>query len=63
MTVENVIVGVRFPNEDRDLLREVCKRRGEDMSGFIRRAVRKELAALNYYSEDTKKALGVKGGA
>ena len=56
----NVIIGVRFPSEDRDLLRQVCKFRGEDMSGFIRRAVKRELAELSYYTKETKKALGVK---
>ena len=30
------------------------------MSGFIRRAVKRELAELSYYTKETKKALGVK---
>ena len=56
----NVIIGVRFPTEDRNLLRQVCKHRGDDMSGFIRRAVKRELAELSYYPKETKKALGIK---
>ncbi len=54
------IVGVRFHTEDKQLLQKVSEARGEDLSDFIRRAVRKELASLNYYSTDVKKALGVK---
>ena len=54
------IVGVRFYTEDKLLLQKVSKARGEDLSDFIRRAVRKELASLSYYSSDVKKALGVK---
>ena len=57
---QNVIIGVRFPIKDRDLLRQVCKYRGEDMSSFIRRAVKREIAELGYYSKETTKALGVK---
>lgn len=52
-------VGVRFQPKDKDLLERVCKARGEDVSDFIRRAVKTELAKLSFYSADTKKALGV----
>lgn len=52
-------IGVRIELEDRELLEKVCKARGEDLSSFIRRAIRKELASLSFYSEDVKKALGV----
>jgi hypothetical protein len=58
--VENHIVGARFPKGDFTLLREVCDLRGEDLSSFVRRAVRTELARLSYYSPEVKKALGVK---
>ena len=54
------IIGVRFHIEDKLLLQKVSEARGEDLSDFIRRAVRKELASLSYYSSDVKKALGVK---
>lgn len=53
-------MGVRISSEDRALLEKVCKARGEDFSGFIRRAIRTELAKLSYYPDDVKKALGVK---
>jgi len=60
MVSETVLIAIRFQEEDRDLLKEVCEKRGEDMSSFIRRAVKRELANHNYYPDATKKALGVK---
>ena len=45
--------------KDRELLERVCKARGEDLSHFIRRVIRKELASLSFYPEETKKALGL----
>ena len=53
-------IGVRLEPKDKELLEKVCKARGEDISDFIRRAVRKELASLSFYPEDVKKALGMK---
>jgi len=47
--------------EDIELLKKVCKARGEDVSDFVRRSVRKELARLCYLSDEDKKALGVEG--
>ena len=52
-------VGVRVTNELAELLREVSTARGEDVSSFIRRCVRKELAKMGYYPEDVLKALGM----
>jgi len=46
-------------NEDIELIKKVCKARGEDLSDFVRRSVRKELARLCYLSADEKKALEV----
>ena len=60
MTMLSVTIGVRFQEKDKELLEEVCKARGEDVSDFIRRTVRKELASMSYYSAATKKALGIK---
>jgi len=40
------------------LLKDICEKRGEDVSGFVRRAIKKELAKLGYLSEAEKKALG-----
>lgn len=52
------IVFARMPKRDVDLLREVAKARGEDLSSFVRRAVYKELASLNFLSKKQMKALG-----
>ena len=59
MKSSNKIIGVRFSTEDAELLQRVCKARGEDISGFIRRAVRTDLAYLSFYTDIEKKALGV----
>ena len=58
--VPNLILGVRVTREDRKLLEKVCKARGEDLSDFVRRSIRKELASLGFLSHDQKKALGIK---
>ncbi len=39
---------------------KVCNARGEDLSDFVRRAIRKELASLSFLSDEQKKALGIK---
>jgi len=59
--MSNTIIGVRISPKDRELLDKVCEARGEDISSFVRRAIRKELAELSFYPEDVKKALGIKG--
>jgi hypothetical protein len=53
-------VGVRFASQDRELLNKVCKARGEDLSDFVRRSVKKELASLSFLPDEDKKALGIK---
>ena len=50
---------VRLSEGDRELLDLVCSARGEPLAAFIRRAVRKELATLEYYNDDIRKALGL----
>jgi uncharacterized protein (DUF1778 family) len=57
--MSNLTLGVRVTLEDRRLLETVCKARGEDLSDFMRRAIRKELASLSYLSDEQKKALGM----
>lgn len=57
--MENKIIGVRFPLQDAELIKSVCKARGEDVSDFVRRSVRKELVRLSYLSPADKKALGM----
>lgn len=54
------MLGVRVTERDRQLLDQVCKARGEDLSDFIRRSIRKELAALSFLPDEDKKALGIK---
>jgi hypothetical protein len=56
----NPIIGVRFTVEDKELLERVSKARGEDVSDFVRRSVRKELARMSYLPAEDKKALGIK---
>lgn len=56
--MSNLTIGVRVSKKDRELLDLVCKARGEDLSDFVRRSIRKELASLNFYTQETKKALG-----
>jgi len=53
---------VLFASERRDvveLVKHVSASRGETVSSFVRRAVRKELASLSYLTPAQKKALGV----
>ena len=57
--MKTIPVAFRLPEKDKKLLEKICEARGEDVSDFIRRAIRKELASLGYYSDDVKKALGV----
>jgi len=52
-------VGLRIPEEDRQLIEEVSRARAEDLSDFVRRAIRKELVSLGYYSDDVGKAYGL----
>ena len=52
-------IGVRVTPELYELLKRVVDARGEDASGFARRAILKELATLSFLSEERKKALGV----
>jgi antitoxin component of RelBE/YafQ-DinJ toxin-antitoxin module len=61
--MENVYIGTRIDLELKELVERVSKARGEDVSDFIRRSVRKELASLSFLPEDDKKALGMKFGA
>ena len=52
-------IGVKFTREDAQLIRKVAVARGENVSDFIRRSTRKELARLSYLSPEDKKALEV----
>lgn len=54
------IVFARMRKEDILLLRKVCQARGENISNFVRRSVKMELARLSFLSDEEKKALGFK---
>lgn len=57
--MRNIVIGVRVEQKLRDLIQKVCEARGEDISDFVRRAIRRELASLSFFDDETKKALGV----
>jgi predicted DNA-binding protein len=54
------VVGVRVTENLYLKLRKISNARGEDTSDFVRRAILKELASLNFLSAEQKKALGIK---
>jgi hypothetical protein len=56
----NSVIGVRVSQEDKMLVEKISKLRGEDVSDFVRRSIRKELASLSFLSTEDKKALGIK---
>jgi hypothetical protein len=55
----NSRIGVRIPSKDRALLNRICRNRGEDLSDFIRRSIRTEMAKLSFLTPLDKKALGI----
>jgi len=52
-------VNLWMDKELKELAYRVARMRGETLSSMIRRALRRELASLNYLSDEEKKALGV----
>lgn len=59
MKDNNKIIAVRFPTADAELLKQVSRDRGQDISDFVRLSVRRELARLSFLSAEEKKALEV----
>ncbi len=57
--MSNKVVFARMSIEDVQLLKKICKARGENLSNFVRRAIKAELARLSYLTEDERKALGI----
>jgi antitoxin component of RelBE/YafQ-DinJ toxin-antitoxin module len=57
--MSNTVIGVRISQEDKALLEKVSKACGMDISDFIRKSFRFELARLGFLSAEEKKALGV----
>jgi predicted transcriptional regulator len=54
-----IAVCVRLDPETYGLLKQVAKSRKEQVSVFVRRAVRRELARMSFLSKEDKKALEV----
>ncbi len=57
--VKGNTIGVRLFESDERLLRQVCRSRGEDISDFVRMAIRTQLAKMGYLPDSDKKALGL----
>ena len=55
----NLRIGVIVIQEDRKRLEKVCEARGELLSNFIRRAIRKEFAVFGLLTEEEVKFLNV----
>ena len=53
------IISIRVPPDEKQLIQKLCKIRGENVSSFVRRAVRKELWALGFLSDEVAQALGL----
>lgn len=53
----NIVFAIMH-EKDIELLKKVCQLRGENVSGFVRRAIKTELARLSFLTEEEKKALG-----
>jgi len=57
--VKYKLIGVKFPIEDAKLIKKIAVARGEDLSDFVRRSVRKELVNLSFLTDLDKRALGL----
>jgi len=51
---------LRIDDKLHDIIREVAKARGQDMSNFLREIIKAELARLSFLTPLEKKALGVR---
>lgn len=57
LSEERLVIWV---NKDlKKLAHRVARMRGETLGSLVRRAIRRELALLNYLSEEEEKALGL----
>jgi antitoxin component of RelBE/YafQ-DinJ toxin-antitoxin module len=59
MSEQTTLISARVSRQLYEQVKKVSESRGEDLSDFIRRAVLKELAVLNFLPREQKKALGV----
>lgn len=53
------LVGAKIGESEFELIKKVAGLRGEDVSSFLRRAIRKELAELSFLDRESKRALGI----
>jgi hypothetical protein len=57
--MENISIGTRVDSDLKALLETACRARGEDVSHFILRSVKKELAGLSFLTAVDKNSLGI----
>ena len=55
-----VILFARVTEKDKQTINEIAKDRGENLSDFVRRSVKKELGRMGYLSQSEMKSLGLK---
>jgi uncharacterized protein (DUF1778 family) len=60
LTKRDSRIGIRLPSDDVLLVKRICRSRGEDLSDFVRRAIRTEMAKLSFLKPEYRKALGIK---
>jgi len=53
------LIGIKFEEDDVKIIKEFCKRRGENVSSFVRRVIKTELGRYGYLSKEERKALGI----
>ena len=57
--MSGTIVTVKISDHDALILRKIVKARGEDISSFVRGAIREKFASLGFLSSEEKQALGL----
>ena len=53
-------ISLRVEKQLHDLIEDVARKRGQDISSFVRVTLKEKLARLNQLSEDERAALGLK---
>lgn len=53
------MIGAKFEDRDIGLIQKACQIRGEDVSSFLRRAVKKELVELGLLDKKEARVLGL----
>lgn len=52
-------IGILIDPKDRQTMEQACETRGEDISSFVRRAIKKELIALGCNPAEDAQVLGL----